>query len=97
MAEKTWMVISIDSDSDSSTTEERRDILASHGFSELTPNKKVRLPESTYIGLIPDSEARTTKVDEIWEDLESAGLEPRRIFGGTTDEWKVIRSRKDKD
>ncbi|MBR2092004.1 MAG: hypothetical protein IJ905_17080 [Fibrobacter sp.] len=97
MAEKTWMVISIDSDSDSSTTEERRDILASHGFSELTPNKKVRLPESTYIGLIPDSEAGTTKVDEIWEDLESAGLEPRRIFGGTTDEWKVIRSRKDKD
>lgn len=97
MAEKTWMVISIDSDSDSSTTEERRDILASHGFSELTPNKKVRLPESTYIGLIPDSEAGTTKVDEIWEDLESAGLEPRRIFGGTTDEWKVIRSRKDND
>ena len=97
MAEKTWMVISIDSDSDSSTTEERRDILASNGFSELTPNKKVRLPESTYIGLIPDSEAGTTKVDEIWEDLESAGLEPRRIFGGTTDEWKVIRSRKDKD
>lgn len=97
MAEKTWMVISIDSDSDSSTTDERRDILASHGFSELTPNKKVRLPESTYIGLIPDSEAGTTKVDEIWEDLESAGLEPRRIFGGTTDEWKVIRSRKDKD
>ena len=97
MAEKTWMVISIDSDSDSSTTEERRDILASHGFSELTPNKKVRLPESTYIGLIPDSEAGTTKVDEIWEDLESAGLEPRRIFGGITDEWKVIRSRKDKD
>ena len=97
MAEKTWMVISIDSDSDSSTTEERRDILACHGFSELTPHKKVRLPESTYIGLIPDSEAGTTKVDEIWEDLESAGLEPRRIFGGTIDEWKVIRSRKDKD
>lgn len=97
MGKDVWMVISIDSDSDSSTTDERRNILASHGFSELSPHRGIRLPESTYIGEIPYPEAGTIKVDEIWEDLESAGLEPRRILGGVIDEWKVIRSRKDKD
>ena len=56
-----------------------------------------RLPESTYIGTIPYPEAGTTKVDEIWEDLESAGLVPRRILGGVINEWKAIRNRKDKD
>lgn len=97
MTDNVWMVISIDSDSESSTTDEREDILAIHGFSKLSPNKGIRLPESTYIGLISDSEAGTTKVDEIWDDLKLARLEPRRIFGRTIDEWKVIRSRKDKD
>ncbi|GEM_PF-4730347 len=95
MKDYVWMVISIDSDSETSY-EERNDILSTHGFSEYSPNKGVRLPESTYLGKVPRSEAGS-KVDEIWEELESAELEPRRILGGVIDEWKVIRSREDKD
>ena len=97
MSKNVWMIITIDSDSESSATDEREEILAIHGFSKLSPNKGIRLPESTYIGYIPYSEAGKAKVDEIWDELESAELEPRRIFGGTIDDWKVIRSRNDKD
>lgn len=97
MNKKVWMIITIDSDSKSSTTEERRDILANHGFSELSPHSNIRLPETTYIGLFLDSEAGKAKVNEIWEELKFANLEPRRILGGIIKDWKVFRSKKDKD
>lgn len=100
MPKKVWMIITIDSDSRFVTTkerQERQDILVNHGFSELSPHNGVRLPESTYIGKIPCSEAGKTKVDEIWEELKSANLEPRRILGGIINDWKILRSKKDKD
>ncbi|SMP52258.1 hypothetical protein [Fibrobacter sp. UWB10] len=97
MAEKVRMVITLDSDSDSSTTDQREEILARHGFFKLTPEKKIRLPESTYIGLVSSTEAGKKKVDAIWKELEDFGLEPRRIFGANIGEWQVYRSEKDKD
>ena len=97
MQKNVWMIITIDSVAKPSTTEERRDILASHGFSEFSPHKSIRLPESTYIGFVPYSKAGKAKVDEIWEDLKSADLEPKRIFGGTIKDWKVLRSQDDED
>ena len=95
MSKNIWMIITIDSDSDS-PTEEIKNILAIHGFSELSPKKGIRLPESTYIGIVPYLEAGKTKVDEIWEELKSADLQPRRILGGTIKDWMVFRSKKDR-
>ena len=97
MTKNVRMVITIDSDSDSSTTDQRNEILAKHGFSELTPEKKIRLPESTYIGLVPSTEAGKKKVEAIWKELKDSDLEPRRIFGANIGEWQVYRSEKDKD
>ena len=97
MPQNVWMIITIDSVANPSATKERQDILANHGFSELSPHHNIRLPESTYIGIVPFSEAGKTKVDEIWEELKAADLEPRRILGGIIKDWKVLRDKNDID
>lgn len=91
-----WMIITIDSDSQESTTPQRDKVFEKHGFSRMSP-KGLPLPESTYLGKVPSSDSGKEMVKMIWRDLKDSNLEPRRILGGVIDEWKVIRSRKDKD
>ena len=91
-----WMIITIDSDSEESTTTQRDEIFEKNGFSRKSP-KGLPLPESTYLGKVQPSDAGKETVKMIWEELKESNLEPRRILGGIIDEWKVIRSNKDKD
>ncbi len=91
-----WMIITIDSDSEDSTTPQRDKIFDKYGFSRKSP-KGLPLPESTYLGKVISSDAGKETVKMIWNDLKASKLEPRRILGGIIDEWKVIRSNKDKD
>ncbi len=91
-----WMIITIDSDSEESTTSQRDEIFEKYGFSRKSP-KGLPLPESTYLGKVKSSDAGKETVKMIWKDLKTSSLEPRRILGGIIDEWKVIRSHKDKD
>lgn len=91
-----WMIITIDSDSEESTTIQRDEIFEKYGFSRKSP-KGLPLPESTYLGKVESSNAGKATVKMIWTELKASNLEPRRILGGIIDEWKVIRSNKDKD
>lgn len=90
-----WMIVTIDSDSEESTTPERDEIFEMYNFSR--DYKGTPLPRSTYIGKIPSLDAEEPIIEEIWQKLKVAGLAPRRICGGIINETLIIRSLDDPD
>ncbi len=88
-----WMIITIDSDSDDSTTPQRDEIFGKHNFSR--EYNGTLLPESTYFGRVLLQDAGESMIEEIWQELTSANLAPRRICGGLINDALIIRSSDD--
>lgn len=85
-----WMLISIDSDSEDSTTPQRDEIFGKHNFSR--EYNGTLLPESTYLGKVLLQDAGESMIEEIWQELTNANLAPRRICDGLINDALIIRS-----
>ena len=88
-----WMIITIDSDSDDSTTPQRDEIFGKHNF--FREYNGIPLPESTYLGKVLLQDAGESMIEEIWQELTNANLAPRRICGGSINDALIIRSSDD--
>lgn len=62
-------------------------LLEAHGLHEFSPNKSLKLPNTTVMGDISHPVSAAELRDYFWKLFEDNDLQPTRLMGGCLEDW----------